>query len=116
MSSQAAILNFLGDVVGDMIVGDQGTRIALVTYASFARKQFDLNRYNNKYDIQLALKTVQFHGGSSNTHAGLDFALSHAATAQAGDRANVPDTVVLITYELSPSSVDNTYGRFFLLS
>ena len=116
MSSRTEILDFLNDVVGDMIIGDQGTRIALATYASYARYQFGLNSYHYKYDIQAALKTVWFHGGISNTHTGLDFALSHATTAVAGDRANVPDIVVLITDKLTQSSVGNTNGRFLFFT
>ena len=116
MSSRTEILDFLVDVIGDMIIGDQRTRIALATYASYARKQFDLNEYHNKYDIQAALKTINFIGGISNTHTGLDFAMSHATSAFAGDRANVPTIVVLITDKLTQSSVGNTNGRFLFIN
>ena len=111
VSNRSDILNFVANVVGTVGVTNHGTHVSLATYSSYARKQFDLDRYNSTSAVQAAIRNVQFIGGYTNTHAALEYVLSHAIKQFAGDRPNVQDTVVLITPKVTQHSIGNIRGK-----
>ena len=106
------ILDFLAHLVDHFDVSQHGTHVSLATYSTTVHQQFALDSYYNDNDMEHAIKVIHFRGGSSDTNVGLDYILKHAATPQAGDRLNVPDTVVIVTSSVSSSSLTYVNGKY----
>ena len=113
LSYQTDILNFLASLVGDLDVSMQGTHVSMATYALTASNQFELNQYHNIQDLQAAIRRVQFRGGIDSISSGLSYILQKATSPSHGDRANVPDAVVLITDHSAGRFLAKIYGKLY---
>jgi len=61
------VLDFVVSVIDQLTVGPNQTQIAALTYSDNPVLQFLLNTYNNKEDVQLAIRRMQFIGGRTNS-------------------------------------------------
>ena len=57
-SAWANIRQFMRDIVQSIEIGDQGTRVGLVNYASSAQSVFYLSWYNNRFDVQVGILPI----------------------------------------------------------
>lgn len=64
-------LEFIADVVDDLEVGTEKTRVALVYFSDDAYQLFDFGRFNNKEDIIYWIKKTPYVGGRTNSAAAL---------------------------------------------
>ena len=66
-----AALNFIADVVDDLELGPNKTRVAVVYYSDNAYQLFDLPRFTSKEDVIYWIKKTPYIGGRTNSAAAL---------------------------------------------
>ena len=88
---------FVSDLVGRMDIDSGNTRVGVVTFGDNVENTINLDDYSTVASLQAAISSLGHTGGGSNTAA----ALQHVRTSVTGDRANVPNVVVLLTSERS---------------
>ena len=93
-SNWKLVLEFLSNMVKQLHIGSSATRVALVTYSSVARVEFDLSSHTSKSGLLSAISRVKLIGGLTATGDALALALT-AVLSKA--RAGVPKIVILIT-------------------
>jgi len=64
-------LDFIADVVDDLEIGPDKTRIALVYYSDDAYLLFDYDRFSSKDDIFYWIRRTPYIGGRTNSAAAL---------------------------------------------
>lgn len=72
-------------------------RVGVLTYSTSVHIQFMLNTWHTKGDIFLALDTIPYMYGSTNTADGLRSMRVEMFTRSAGDRSGVPNIAIVMT-------------------
>jgi len=92
---------FVSQLVGTLDVSSTGTRIGLITYASYvdtgADQQFNLIDHSTVLAVQDAIAKLVYSSGGTNTAVALDYVAANMLTSAAGDRADVPNVVIVLT-------------------
>ncbi|XP_071081370.1 collagen alpha-6(VI) chain-like [Haliotis cracherodii] len=70
-------LDFVKLVIGELNFHGNGTRIAMVTFATNAHKDFDFNTYKDLHSINNAIDRTHYPDGESYTHLGLQYLTDH---------------------------------------
>ena len=91
-----AALDFITDVVDDLEVSADKTRVALVYFSDDAYELFDFTQFSNKEDIIYWIKKTPYIGGRTNSAAALR--LMVIPPAHFTGRQQIP---VLATVDLS---------------
>uniref|UniRef100_A0A914ELJ8 VWFA domain-containing protein n=1 Tax=Acrobeloides nanus TaxID=290746 RepID=A0A914ELJ8_9BILA len=92
-------LNAIESFINDLKIGDsyQDSHVGLVTFSENAIVQFKLSDYTDKTSLLNAIKNTQYADGSgTNIPSGMEMALNKVFQ-KSGDRANVPNVMILIT-------------------
>ena len=109
---QSGILNFLASLVGDLGVSLLGTHVSMSTYSLSGYTQFPFNQYSDVRDLQTAIRSVKFRGGFDSLSTGLAYVINKITTPTNGDRANVPDAMVLVTDHTANNFLSRLYGTY----
>jgi len=66
-----SVKSFLADLVLDLPVDSDQTRVGLVTYAGDVQEQFNLTRYSSRHDMGVAITGMRYYmpGGPSTDTA-----------------------------------------------
>ncbi|KAL3854733.1 hypothetical protein ACJMK2_013983 [Sinanodonta woodiana] len=91
------VLNFTYNTVHQLDVESGKYRVGLVTFSDSARIEFYLNTYKKRGEIEPALQKVRYVYGSTHTAAALRRVRQEIFRAEAGDRPDVPNIVVMVT-------------------
>ena len=65
--------NFVKNVVDFFNIGKAGTHVAVVTYSTRSRLEFNLKAYYTKSSIKKAVGKILFRGGWTYTAGSLDY-------------------------------------------
>ncbi|CAG2236748.1 unnamed protein product [Mytilus edulis] len=101
---------FVRNVVSSFDISPNKTRVAVVSYASHAKTEFYLNRYNNKVDLENAISAIPFVGGSTATSEAIDLATNIIFTPGHGSRNNTPHIMVVITDGNANDEIDTRHA------
>ena len=89
--------SFLSHLVGRLDINSGNTRAGLVTYAKNIGRVINLNAHSSRARLQLAITSLGYSGGGTNTDVALAYVRTMMLTSAAGDRTNVPNVVVVLT-------------------
>lgn len=67
------VKNFVKNVVDFFNIGSSGTHVAVVTYSTYSRLEFNLKAYYTKSSIKNAVGNIRYRGGWTYTADALDF-------------------------------------------
>ena len=70
-------LQFLADVVEDLEISADKTRVALVYFSDDAYQLFDFTQFDHKQDIIYWIKTTPYIGGRTNSAAALQLMVKY---------------------------------------
>jgi collagen type VI alpha len=102
------VIDFIVDLIDQLQISSQDTRIAAVSYSDNYAHQFHLNSYTTKQDVQLAMRRIPFIGGRTNTASGLKYMKDQLFTAANGDRADAPNYAFVLSDGNSNIAMDDT--------
>ena len=88
---------FLAHLVVKLDIDRGYTQVGFLSYSSRIATTINLNAYSATDMLQIAIYPAQYHGGSANTAAALEHVRTTMLTPEAGDRSDVPNTVVVLT-------------------
>lgn len=97
--------SFLADFMDRFDVGISLSRVALVQFTPMLRPEFYFNTYYDKTQIKEAIRELSYVPcvdatscfGQIAINQSLPYALTLAVQKATGDRANVPDVIVIVT-------------------
>ena len=109
-------LQFMESVVGFYDISPDGTRVAVISFSSGAREEFDFDHRFTLRGVQRSIRRISYNGGYTHTALALELATelfndpssSGARPASAG----IPRVVVLITdgrsntYSITQPAID----------
>jgi len=89
---------FVSHLVGRLNVDSGETRVGLVCYANhvYTNDAFNLTTHSSLVSVQSAVKNLVYDGGLTNTADALLYVSADMLTAEAGDRPDVPNVVILM--------------------
>lgn len=67
------VKNFVKNVVDFFNIGSSGTHVAVVTYSTYSKLEFNLKAYYTKSSIKNAVGNIRYRGGWTYTADALDF-------------------------------------------
>ncbi|XP_071097399.1 uncharacterized protein [Haliotis cracherodii] len=88
---------FAQNVVKNFKIGRNDVRIALVTFSSGYKSQFDFNQYTNNADVHEAIDQVLKSEGPTDTDQALDYASETLFTKYSGSREGSSKVILLVT-------------------
>jgi len=89
--------SFVSQLVGGFEIENNNTRVGVVTYSSSVGESFQLNSYSTVDDVQNAISSLTYSGGSTRTDEALEYVRTTMLTTSNGDRSDVPNVVVVFT-------------------
>ena len=93
------VKSFLWALVGRLDIDNGDVRVGLVTYSTVVdtAEAFNLNAHSSVTDVRLAILSLSYSIGSTNTHLVLRYVRTTMLTPAAGDRPDVPNVVAVVT-------------------
>ncbi|XP_067339150.1 matrilin-3a isoform X2 [Channa argus] len=94
------VKTFLAHMVDTLDVGRDGTRVAVVNYASTVKIQFLLKDYFNKPDMKKAISRIEPLAAGTMTGLAIKTAVNEAFTEQSGARPrskNISKVAIIVT-------------------
>lgn len=102
----AVMMEFVSNAVGELTVGQDATRVGIMTYNKFTTKRFDLKDAISNEDVQAKISDIEYSGQGTRTAQAINAAVSESFGADRGRRPGVPLAVVIITDGRSQDSAD----------
>ena len=98
-SNFANVRNFVADLVSQLEIGPDNTRVGLINFASSAGVQFSLNMHQDISSLLQAIASVPFTSGGTNTAAALTTLLSEFSTANGARplQEGIPRVAIVVT-------------------
>ena len=90
-------LDFVRDVFGKFVIGENNVRVGLVTYGESATSAFHLNQHYTKSELENSVSQTRYQGTGTNTADALLLTRSDQFTDGNGDRADVDNIAILVT-------------------
>ena len=88
---------FVVSIIEDLNVGEDRTRVAVVTYSDSAKLEFNLDKFNSRREMIPAVEELEYANGKTNTAAALNLATSQIYGNSVFNRQNFQDIIVLFT-------------------
>ncbi|KAH3873207.1 hypothetical protein DPMN_036436 [Dreissena polymorpha] len=90
-------LAFVSNFTNQFKIGQNTTRVALVTFATDVTNEFYLGRYNANSSVIHAIQQAQYPNGETNTHLALDHVRLQSLSPHNGAERNVSKVVFVLT-------------------
>jgi len=111
--------SFVSQLVERLDLDSGNTRVGLATFSTGVITRFDLNRHTTVASVKAAIASLTYARGATNTARALAHVRTTMLTSAAGDRADVPNVVVLLTdghsSRTSQTVVSVQYAVFYKL-
>uniref|UniRef100_A0A3Q3LHP0 Matrilin 3 n=1 Tax=Mastacembelus armatus TaxID=205130 RepID=A0A3Q3LHP0_9TELE len=94
------VKTFLAHMVDTLDVGSEGTRVAVVNYASTVKIEFLLKHHFNKPDLKKAISRIEPLAAGTMTGLAIKTAMNEAFTEQSGARPrskNISKVAIIVT-------------------
>jgi hypothetical protein len=104
-----AILGFVHNMAGGFVVGPDDTQIALVTFGSDTKVEFNFTRHasSNIQEVQSDIDDTAFPGGELNRPGLVGTLVTQIFNPARGDRSNARNKAVLVTNGAPSISLDD---------
>ncbi|XP_052813421.1 uncharacterized protein LOC128240703 isoform X11 [Mya arenaria] len=102
------VKKFVHNMVSDLQIGKDASRIGLATYSSKSRHGFFMSKYDDLFKLQNAIAGISYEYGNSNAAEGLRLVREHYFNGRNGDRSDIQDFLVVITDGVSNVQPDQT--------
>jgi len=99
-------ISFLNQLVGRLDVDSGSTRVGAVTFSSAVGTSFNLDDHSTVAQVQSAISGLVHQKDGTDTEEALIFVRTDMLIASEGDRADVPNVVVVITDGKSKDKAD----------
>ncbi|XP_053400754.1 collagen alpha-1(XII) chain-like [Mercenaria mercenaria] len=99
-------LDFVSNITEQFEIGENDTRVALVTFSTAVHNEFDLNRYYNKTVLLSHIAKARYYNGETNTHLALQYVRVHTLNRYKGAERNVTKLVIVLTDGRSLESIE----------
>ena len=96
-SSYTRMKEFVSLILNNMDIESGAVRVGLLKYSTAVDASFNLNSYSTRAAVLSALRDLAYSSGQTNTHSALAFVRQQMLQPSAGDRASVPNVVVVLT-------------------
>ncbi|XP_052276838.1 collagen alpha-1(XIV) chain-like isoform X2 [Dreissena polymorpha] len=90
-------LNFVSNFTNQFEIGQNKTRVSLVTFATTVNNEFYLNRYYDNTTLLRAIGQAHYPNGETNTHLALDHVRLQSLLPSNGAERNVSKIVFVLT-------------------
>ena len=93
------VRDFVANLVSQLEIGPDSTRVGLINFASSATVQFSLNTHQDSSSLLQAIAIVPFTGGGTNTAAALTTLLSEFSTVNGARplQEGIPRVTIVVT-------------------
>ncbi|XP_060561222.1 collagen alpha-1(XII) chain-like [Ruditapes philippinarum] len=100
-------LMFVENITEQFEIGEDHTRVSLVTFGTGSHNEFYLNQYYNKTQLLSQIAKAHYPNGETNTHYAINFVRTNTLTAMHGAERNVTKLVIVLTdgRSLEPSAL-----------
>lgn len=95
------LTNFAADIVRQLDVHPNRTRVGLIYWSDSAFVAFHLNQYPTRQDVIQAITYAPYLGGKTNTAAGLQLLRETAFQEATGDRSYAKNIAILVANQES---------------
>ncbi|CAH1784875.1 unnamed protein product [Owenia fusiformis] len=109
------VKTFVKDIILNLPISSSKTRVGAVSFATSAQRNFYLNTYFDNRELLNAIERIPYTGGATNIAEALQLIRLDIFKEVNGDRASVPNVVVLITDGASTVSSYDTLPQANLL-
>ncbi|XP_062601604.1 cartilage matrix protein-like [Saccostrea cucullata] len=93
-------LNFTENLVDLFDIGQNKTRVGMVSFSTQVIPEFKLGEFNDKKDIKEKIQSVWYQGGGTNTGKALNYVRTQSFPVNGG-RPDVPHIVIILTDGMS---------------
>ena len=90
-------MDFVKDFVRSLTIGPNADLVGVTAFSTLPRNPVWMNSHTEKNNLLAAIDNIPYPGGSSHTEHALKFARLQAFTTKYGDRADVPNVLILLT-------------------
>lgn len=91
------ILKFVADIISQLDVHQDRTRVGLIYWSDNAHMLFTLDQYTNRENAMQAVMRTPFLGEKTNTASALEMLYKQGFTVANGDRINANNIAIVIT-------------------
>ena len=93
------VRDFVANLVGQLEIGPDSTRVGLIIFASSAAVQFSLNTHQDNSSLLQAIAAVPFTGGGTNTADALNTVISEFSTVNGARplQEGIPRVTIVVT-------------------
>jgi len=89
--------SFVSQLVNKFDIESGNSRVGLVTYSSIVDASFNLSTFTSRAEVRAAISGLTYSAGKTNTADALAHVRQVMLQPAAGDRARVPNVVVVLT-------------------
>ena len=104
----AQLVTFCINFIERLTIGPSDTQVAVIVFGSNAAVQFHFGVHNSRVDLEGAIKSIQYTGGSTNLNEALFLVWSDVYASGGGSRPGVNRIAVIITDGEDTENVDQT--------
>ena len=93
----ALLLSFVSDIIDHFKVGESQTRVGVVAFSDDASLIFPLNVFYDIKELQQAISSIKYLGGTTNTGKALYATRTQCFSKESGEREGIPNIAIVIT-------------------
>lgn len=105
-------LHFVKSFVEKFEIGPSNMQVSVVSFSTIVMENFDLKRYQSKYELLAAIDTIPYLSGTTHTDEAITFAVQHSFSAVSGDRTQAPNVIIVLTDGQSSSPSQTMHAAY----
>lgn len=105
-------LHFVKSFVEKFEIGPSNMQVSVVSFSTIVMENFDLKRYQSKYELLAAIDTIPYLSGTTHTDEAIIFAVQHSFSAVSGDRTQAPNVIIVLTDGQSSSPSQTMHAAY----
>lgn len=102
------ILTFVTRVISAFKIGEQDTRVGVVTFSNDPYLSFGMNTYYDRLELNEGVRKIGYIGGTTNTAGALQLARTQCFDPSNGERPGIENIAIVITDGLPTVMEGNT--------
>ncbi|XP_022334361.2 matrilin-1-like [Crassostrea virginica] len=105
-------LHFVKSFVEKFEIGPSNMQVSVVSFSTIVMENFDLKKYQSKYELLAAIDTIPYLSGTTHTDEAITFAVKHSFSAVSGDRTQAPNVIIVLTDGQSSSPSQTMHAAY----
>jgi uncharacterized protein YegL len=78
------ILKFISDIIDGLEIGEKKFQVGIITFHTPVKREFNLDKYQDKKDLKNATLSIAYKGGGTNTWKALKYLHSNSFSRASG--------------------------------